>query len=618
MECVTDHAIFFLDPHGQVAAWNAGAERILGYRESEAVGEPFHRFFTPEDNQSGQPEKELQTAARTGRAHDDRWLVRRDGTRLWCSGITTALRDEAGRLRGFAKVVRDISERRRVDETSLRLAAIVESSADAILGTTLDGLITAWNQGAERVFGYTAAEVRGKPVSLLIPPDRSDELAGVMARLRRGERIEPYDTVRVRQDGQRLDVSVTLSPIKDATGQIVGASAITRDIAERKRAERRRAARLAATQVLAEAATVQEAAPGILRAICEGLGWDAGCLWGVDPDAGVLRCLEVWHRAAVRIPAFEAACRRQTFPPGVGLPGRVWSSGQPAWIPDVGQDDNFPRAPVASGEGLHGAFGCPILLGREPLGVIEFFSHEVRQPDEDLLEMMATIGSQVALFIGRKRVESLHRKFVSLVEHSGEFIGLATVAGAAFFVNEAGQRLVGLDSLDEVRRTQVLDYFPPEDRPRIQNEVLPVVLRDGRWSGEVRFRHFKTGETIPVVWNVVCLEDETTGQPIALACISSDLTDRKRLEEALRHRAEDARRKDEFLAVLGHEPRNPLSPVRNALQVMRLGSNDAGLVERMRAMAERQVGYMAHLVDDLLDLSRISRGLLRLLKEPLD
>src|SRR5262245_23592017 len=247
MECVTDYAIFFLDPQGRVAAWNAGAERILGYRESEAVGEPFSRFFTPADIQSGQPEKELQTAARTGRANDDRWLVHRDGTRLWCSGVTTALRDEAGRLRGFAKVVRDISERRRADETSLRLAAIVESSADAIIGTTLDGLITAWNQGAERVFGYTAEEVRGKPVSLLLPPDRSDELPGVMARLRRGERIEPYDTVGVRQDGQRLDVPVTISPIKDATGRIVGALAITRDISERKRAERRRAARLAAT-----------------------------------------------------------------------------------------------------------------------------------------------------------------------------------------------------------------------------------------------------------------------------------------------------------------------------------------------------------------------------------
>jgi PAS domain S-box-containing protein len=239
---------------------------------------------------------------------------------------------------------------------------IVEPSEDAIIGKTLDGLITTWNQGAERAFGYTAEEVKGKPVSLLIPSDLPAELPGIMARLRRGERIEHYDTVRVRKGGQRLDVSVTISPIKDSTGRIVAASAITRDISERKRAERRRTARLAATQVLAEAATVHDAAPGILRAICESLGWDAGALWGVDLDAGVLRCLGVWHEASVRIPAFEAACRRQTFTPGVGLPGRVWSSGKPAWIPDVGQDDNFPRAPVASQEGLHGAFACHRLI----------------------------------------------------------------------------------------------------------------------------------------------------------------------------------------------------------------------------------------------------------------
>jgi PAS domain S-box-containing protein len=622
MECVTDYAIFFLDPHGRVAAWNAGAARIFGYSEAEIVGQPFSRFFTAEDVREGLPGKELRAAAAAGRANDDRWLVRKGGTRLWCSGVTTALRDEGGDLRGFAKVVRDISERRRADETSRWLAAIVESSGDAILGKTLDGLITTWNRGAERVFGYTAEEAKGKPVSLLIPPDLSDELPGITARLRRGERIEPYDTVRVRKGGERLDVSVTISPVKDTTGQVVGASAIVRDISQRNRAERRRTARLAVTQVLAEAATVRDAAPDILRAVGESLGWDAGALWGVDPDAGVLRCLEVWHKASVRIPAFEAACRRQTFTPGVGLPGRVWASGKPAWVADVTQDDNFARAPAASREGLHGAFAFPVLLGKEPFGVIEFFSHEARQPDDDLLEMLASVGSQVGLFMGRNRVESLHRKVVSLVENSGEFIGLATVDGAIFFVNEAGRRLVGLDSLGEVRRTQVMDYFPPEDRPRIQNDVLPVVLREGRWSGEVRFRHFKTGATIPVVWNVVCLKDEATGRPVALACISSDLTDRKRLEEALRQRAEEladeGRRKDEFLAVLAHELRNPLAPVRNALQVIRLGGHDAALVEQMRAMAERQAAYMTHLVDDLLDLSRISRGLLRLCKEPLD
>jgi PAS domain S-box-containing protein len=116
MECVTDYAIFFLDPHGNVATWNVGAERTFGYPEAEIVGRHFSCFFTAEDVQQGQPNQELQTAAGTGRASDDRWLVRKDGARLWCNGVTTALRDGAGRLRGFAKVLRDRTEWKRLEE----------------------------------------------------------------------------------------------------------------------------------------------------------------------------------------------------------------------------------------------------------------------------------------------------------------------------------------------------------------------------------------------------------------------------------------------------------------------------------------------------------------------
>jgi PAS domain S-box-containing protein len=116
MECVTDYAILFLDSHGQVANWNAGAERIFGYAEAEIVGQHFSRFFTPEDVHQGQPQKELKTAAETGRANDDRWMVGKDGARLWCNGVTTALRDEEGRLRGFAKVLRDRTGWKRLEE----------------------------------------------------------------------------------------------------------------------------------------------------------------------------------------------------------------------------------------------------------------------------------------------------------------------------------------------------------------------------------------------------------------------------------------------------------------------------------------------------------------------
>ena len=139
------------------------------------------------------------------------------------------------------------------------------------------------------------------------------------------------------------------------------------------------------TQILAEAATVAEATPKILHALGECLGWDVGALWRVDRDAGVLRCVEVWHKPSKEVPKFESASRERTFLAGVGLPGKVWLSRKPRYISDLVREANFQRTPVVARERLHAAFGFPILLGGEVLGVIEFFSREIRQPDQELL-----------------------------------------------------------------------------------------------------------------------------------------------------------------------------------------------------------------------------------------
>ena len=121
----------------------------------------------------------------------------------------------------------------------------------------------------------------------------------------------------------------------------------------------------------------------------------------MDAQAAVLRCGDLWHAPATRADEFEALCRRTTFPAGVGLPGRVWASGQPCWIPDVVKDPNFPRAPAATRAGLHGAFGFPIVVDGDVLGVIEAFSGAIQRPDDDLLRMLAAIGSQIVAHVPR-------------------------------------------------------------------------------------------------------------------------------------------------------------------------------------------------------------------------
>src|SRR5207302_3093145 len=138
--------------------------------------------------------------------------------------------------------LRDITDRRRAEEARLHLAAIVESSDDAILSKNLDGIITSWNSAAERMYGYRAQEIVGQPVTRLFPPDRSDEFTQIMERIRRGERVDHYETTRVRKDGDLLSVSVTVSPIKESSGTIIGASAIARDISKRKELEQQREA----------------------------------------------------------------------------------------------------------------------------------------------------------------------------------------------------------------------------------------------------------------------------------------------------------------------------------------------------------------------------------------
>ena len=181
-------------------------------------------------------------------------------------------------------------------------------------------------------------------------------------------------------------------------------------IAERETGERRRAAAARVGQVLASAEDLHAAAPAVLPAICQALEWQVGALWLVDWHDGHLRCFDVWTTPGLAAQAFVARTRELAFLPGVGLPGRVWASRQPAWIVNVVADTNFPRADVASDAGLHGAFGFPILVGDEFVGAIEFFNRTIVPPDPDLLQTMATVGHQVGQFIGRKREEAAARQ----------------------------------------------------------------------------------------------------------------------------------------------------------------------------------------------------------------
>jgi PAS domain S-box-containing protein len=236
-------AVYSTDAAGRITFYNEAAASLWGRRPK--LGEDWWcgswRLYWPDGSPMAHDECPMAVTLKTGCAAKGAEAVaeRPDGTRVPFLAYPTPLRDDAGQLLGAVNMLVDIAERKRSEKAAQHYAAIVESSDDAIVSKDVNGVITSWNNGAQRLFGYTGEEAVGKPVTLLIPVDRQDEEPRILERIRRGERIDHYETVRRRKDGSLVDISLTVSPIRDLRGNIVGASKIARDISERKRAEER-------------------------------------------------------------------------------------------------------------------------------------------------------------------------------------------------------------------------------------------------------------------------------------------------------------------------------------------------------------------------------------------
>jgi len=319
------------------------------------------------------------------------------------------------------------------------------------------------------------------------------------------------------------------------------------------RGDRPLTAEYVAARALAESATLAEAAGRVLQAICEGLGWDYGALWNVAGEPKSLRCVETWHLPGAKVAEFEAASRRTEFPRGVGLPGRVWEGGNPVWIPDVVHDNNFPRAVIAARDGLHGAFGLPIVCRGAVIGVMEFFSHEIRQPDEGLLELLADVGAQIGQFMGRRRAEEEVSRFFDL---SLDMMCIAGFDGYFKRLNPAWERTLGY-TVEELCSRPYMDFVHPDDRQVTTSEAARI--REGRHilAFENRYRH-KDGKYRWFEWAAVPYPSEQV-----IYAAARDITERKEARETIQRYSRDlaASRKAEA------ENASRLSRLMNELEV---------------------------------------------------
>jgi len=526
-------------------------------------------------------------------------------------------------------------ERSRADgelrASEARLKAIIDAALDSVITMDGDGVIRSWSPQAERTFGWPASETIGRRLSAtIIPPRYRDAhergLAHFLATGAGPVLNRRIEITGLRRDGREFPVELTITPVRIGGAWLF--SAFVRDISERKLVEQRRATQYTVTRILAEAGTLAEAASGILRSIAESLDWQAGVLWIVEPPGNALQCLEIWRAAGVDLGEFERVTRDSTFPRGVGLPGRVWASDTPIWHRDVTalEGAQFPRLPYALAAGVRGAFALPIRSAGAVTGVAEFFTREPREPDPDLLEMTAALGSQLGQFIERKRAEdALARSettYRSLVEDSPFGIFRSTPAGRLIAVNPALVSILGYDSEEELlQKNMATDvYVDPAQRARLLDEVL-------KWdslTGESLWRR-KDAKTITVRHSARVVRD-AEGRVEYFNVLVEDITERKLLEAQLRQ-AQKMEAVGRLAGGIAHDFNNlltailgsaellldtlaPEAPEREDLEEIRKAAKRAGdLTRQLLAFSRQQV-----LTPQVLDLNVLVANMEKLLR----
>jgi PAS domain S-box-containing protein len=316
--------------------------------------------------------------------------------------------------RSVVDLSKAIRERRLTEE---ELDQLFTLSLDMLCIAGFDGYFKRINPAWEKVLGISTEELLSKPYNEFVHPDDRAKTEAEAQKVDEGELAISFENRYRRVDGSYRWLLWNATPSMEQ--KLV--FAVARDITQRKEAERRMSTGYAVTRVLAEAESLDAAVPFLLMSICEGLSWDVGALWRVDETADVLRCMNLWHPPNLSFPTFVEVTRKSTFKRGVGLPGRVWESCQPVWLPDIQQGPNFPRGSFAIAEGLHSAFAFPVRLGDHVAGVIEFFTRQSRKLEPDLMEMFDSIGSQIGQFIERRRAEmelKLYADYLEAARHA--------------------------------------------------------------------------------------------------------------------------------------------------------------------------------------------------------
>jgi PAS domain S-box-containing protein len=526
----TTDAVFVKDRDGKYLLFNEAAARFVGRTIEEVLGNDDTALFGADDARRVMAQS--RSIMESGRTETTEEELTAAGTTRTYLATHAPYRDDQGDVIGVIGIAHDITERRLLsaerDKLLARLQLNIERMPLAYILFDADLTITDWNPAAAQIFGYGKGEALGKGPFDLVPPSFRHEATELLARIRAGDMAAHSVNENLTKDGRTITCEWLNTPLTSDDGRFVGLLCLAQDVTGRKRTEQRLTTQHAVVSILAQSPDLREAAPRLLRAICETTGWDVGILWVVDRQANVLSCVDALHVEGVAGAEYLDVCRHSTFAPGAGLPGRVWAARQPAWIVDITTDANFPRAAEAARAGLRNGFGFPVQFGSEILGVAEFFSRQSRQPDEELLRMFDSLGSQIGQFIERKRAEEELRLFRALIDQTTDGIEVIDPESGRFLdVNEQSCVSHGY-TRDEFLSMGVLD-IDPVAAGKPWGEIVGQLRLTGHRTLESLHRR-KDGSTFPVEINVNSIRLDRD----YMVAVVRDITDRKRAEDSLR------------------------------------------------------------------------------------
>jgi PAS domain S-box-containing protein len=608
------------DLDGRVLEANEMFLRLVGYDRDDLIsGRLRWTEFAYGGRKQDQEDRVARLQAGESLLPFEWGFIRKDGSRVFV--VTNGALFEGAR-QGFCFAL-DLTASKLVEQ-SLQQSEAYLADAQRLTHTgswafnPVTGKVTYWSDEMFRIYGLDVgkgAPTRDEQVRSTHPEDRDRNYDAIETAIRNKAGFV-LDYRIVLADGTIRYLHSIGHPRLDKTGALLEYFGTVVDVTELKRAEQRLLAQYRVTRILAEAATLDEATPKILQAMCECLGLDSGSLWRVDREAGVLRHSELWHAPSFVASQFDAATRMSTYRPGIGILGRVWANRAPIFIPDIAQDREVRHRDVAAREGLHAALAFPILLSSEVLGVMVFLSRNVWRPDRNLIDVMATIGSQIGQFAKRTAAVDELQLRVSMLQNIPVAAWSVMPDGTPEIVNQVWNEYLG-QKPDYVNSDAeaCMDPLHAEDRERVSRGYWDGIRSGLGFTMEGRFLRARDRAYRWHLIRAVPVRD-AEGNILRFVGTSTDVHDWRQAQEALRNTQTEfahmtrVMTMGELTASIAHEVNQPLGAIvtsaaagarwlatkppqmdkaRRALErIADDGKRAAEVIRRIRALMKRQ------------------------------